>query len=75
MAKNKVTVTVDPVVLADADADAAAAGVNRSVYVEQALRNEHYRRLMAHSTVAPLTEADEQQIKQVLAWQHTLDAA
>ncbi len=43
MAKDKVSITVDQAVLADADADARAAGLSRSEMVEQALRNEHLR--------------------------------
>jgi metal-responsive CopG/Arc/MetJ family transcriptional regulator len=46
MAKEKISVTVDKAVLANADADAAAAGLNRSEMVEQALRNEHLRRAL-----------------------------
>jgi metal-responsive CopG/Arc/MetJ family transcriptional regulator len=43
MTKRKISVTVDDAVLATADADGAAAGLNRSEMVEQALRNEHLR--------------------------------
>jgi metal-responsive CopG/Arc/MetJ family transcriptional regulator len=43
MAKEKISVTVDAAVLAVADTDAAAAGLNRSELIEQALRNEHLR--------------------------------
>lgn len=43
MAKDKVSITVDHTVLANADADAKAAGLSRSELVEQALRNEHLR--------------------------------
>ncbi|MGV9711896.1 ribbon-helix-helix protein, CopG family [Gordonia sp. NPDC003424] len=43
MAKDKVSITVDSVVLATADADAKAAGLNRSELIERALRNEHLR--------------------------------
>ena len=43
MAKEKISVTVDAAVLAGADTDAAAAGLNRSELIEQALRNEHLR--------------------------------
>jgi metal-responsive CopG/Arc/MetJ family transcriptional regulator len=46
MAKEKISVTVDQAVLADADADADAAGLNRSELVERALRNEHLRRAL-----------------------------
>lgn len=44
MAKEKISVSVDQAVLADADAD--AAGLNRSEMVERALRNEHLRRAL-----------------------------
>jgi metal-responsive CopG/Arc/MetJ family transcriptional regulator len=44
MAKEKISVTVDATVLADADSDAKAAGMNRSEMIERALRNEHLRR-------------------------------
>lgn len=43
MAKEKISVTVDGVVLAAIDLDARAAGLNRSEIIEQALRNEHLR--------------------------------
>ena len=43
MAKDKVSVTIDRVVLAAADADALAAGLNRSEMIERALHNEHLR--------------------------------
>ena len=46
MAKEKISVTVDGAVLANADADAKAAGVNRSEWIEQALRNGHLRRAL-----------------------------
>lgn len=46
MAKEKVSVTVDATVLADADSDAKAAGMNRSEMIERALRNEHLRRAL-----------------------------
>jgi metal-responsive CopG/Arc/MetJ family transcriptional regulator len=46
MAKEKISVTVDTAVLADADADATAAGLNRSELIERALRNEHLRRAL-----------------------------
>ncbi len=41
MAKEKISVTVEAAVLADADGK--AAGLNRSELVERALRNEHLR--------------------------------
>ncbi|MFW0791036.1 ribbon-helix-helix domain-containing protein [Gordonia sp. CPCC 205333] len=43
MAKDKVSVTLDRAVLAEADGDAKAAGLNRSELIEQALRHEHLR--------------------------------
>jgi metal-responsive CopG/Arc/MetJ family transcriptional regulator len=43
VAKEKISVTVDGVVLAAIDMDASAAGMNRSEMIEQALRNEHLR--------------------------------
>lgn len=72
MAKNKVTVTIDPTVLSDADADAASAGLNRSEYVEHVLRVAHYRRLLAATTSPPLSDADADQIRGLLAWQADL---
>jgi metal-responsive CopG/Arc/MetJ family transcriptional regulator len=51
MAKEKISVTVDRTVLAQADADAKADGLNRSELIERALRNEHLRRaLHAYTT-------------------------
>jgi ribbon-helix-helix CopG family protein len=46
MAKQKISVTVDAAVLADADADAKAAGLNRSEMIERVLRNENLRRAL-----------------------------
>jgi hypothetical protein len=69
MAKDKVTVTIDPTVLAEADADAAAAGLNRSEYVEKLLRDEHYRRLIASATPNALPPGVETEIRQILDWQ------
>ena len=50
MAKDKVSITVDQAVLANADADAKAAGLSRSEMVEQALRHEHLRIALRHYT-------------------------
>jgi len=50
MAKEKISVTVDATVLAEADADARAAGLNRSELIERALRNEHLRRALGTYT-------------------------
>jgi hypothetical protein len=81
MAKDKVTVTISPDVLANLDADAAAAGLNRSEYVEEVLRHEHYRRLLAR-TPAPAAMPDDEQarLRALLDWQRdagrsTRDAA
>ncbi|TDC48797.1 CopG family transcriptional regulator [Jiangella ureilytica] len=74
MAKEKMTVTLDPSTLADVDADARQAGLNRSEFVERALRREHYRRLLdragrpAHPTPNAPAESD-QQLRDLLAWQ------
>jgi metal-responsive CopG/Arc/MetJ family transcriptional regulator len=66
MAKEKISVTVDRAVLADADADAAAAGLNRSEMVERALRNEHLRRALhtytTHTAPALNIDAYGQQV-------------
>jgi metal-responsive CopG/Arc/MetJ family transcriptional regulator len=66
MAKEKISVTVDQVVLADADADADAAGLNRSEMVERALRNEHLRRALhtytTHTAQALNIDAYAQQV-------------
>ncbi len=60
MAKEKISVTVDAAVLAEADADARAAGLNRSGLIEQALRNEHLRRALHTYTTrtAPALDID-----------------
>lgn len=47
MPKEKISATVEADVLADADADAAALGLNRSEFIEKALRAEHLRRVLA----------------------------
>jgi metal-responsive CopG/Arc/MetJ family transcriptional regulator len=64
MAKEKISVTVDQAVLADADAD--AAGLNRSEMVERALRNEHLRRALhtytTHTAPALNIDAYAQQV-------------
>lgn len=61
MAKQKISVTVDSAVLADADADAEAAGLNRSEMVEKALRNEHLRAALEAYTsrTVPALRIDE----------------
>jgi metal-responsive CopG/Arc/MetJ family transcriptional regulator len=60
MAKEKISVTVDAAVLAEADADARAAGLNRSELIERALRNEHLRRALHTYTTrtAPALDID-----------------
>ena len=60
MAKEKISVTVDANVLAEADADAKAAGLSRSQLIEGALRNEHLRRVLHTYTTrtAPALDID-----------------
>ena len=58
MAKEKISVTVDATVLADADADAKAAGLNRSELIERALRNEHLRRALQTYTTRTVPALD-----------------
>ncbi|MGH8828433.1 MAG: ribbon-helix-helix protein, CopG family [Jiangellaceae bacterium] len=75
MAKDKMTVTIDPGVYADVDADARAAGLNRSEYVERVLRNEHYRRLLARvEPPKPMSTGEERRLRDLLAWQQTPDS-
>lgn len=69
MAKDKITVTVDPAVICAADADAADAGLNRSQWVEAALRDAHYRRILAAAEPAPLPGADADGLRDLLTWQ------
>jgi hypothetical protein len=76
MAKDKVTVTLDPGVIADADADAADEGLNRSELVEIALRDLHYRKLLAKTQWPgnlPGTEAEG--LRALLDWQADPDQA
>jgi len=47
MAKEKISATIETDVLAAADANAAALGLNRSEYIEQTLRADHLRRVLA----------------------------
>ncbi|MGH3450191.1 MAG: CopG family transcriptional regulator [Haloechinothrix sp.] len=68
------TVTVDKAVLADVDQAARAAGMSRSEYVERALRETHYRHLLAKAGPAPLPRSEEDTIRRVLAFQHGPDA-
>lgn len=74
MAKDKVTVTIDSGVLAVADADAAGAGLNRSEYVQAALVEAHYARLLAAAAPVPLPVDEQQRLAGVLAWQNSLVA-
>lgn len=70
MAKDKVTMTIDPWVLADTDADAEAAGYNRSEYVERVLRDAHYARLLAQMPPrAPMAADEEAHLRAVMDWQ------
>ncbi|PZF79889.1 ribbon-helix-helix protein, CopG family [Jiangella anatolica] len=70
MAKEKMTVTLDPSTLADVDADARQAGLNRSEFVERALRREHYRRLLERVPASkPMEHRDEQRLRDLLVWQ------
>ncbi|PZF85206.1 ribbon-helix-helix domain-containing protein [Jiangella anatolica] len=59
MAKEKVTVAISSSSLALLDADAKASGLNRSEFVERAVRNEHYRRLLDQVEGPSWTEDDE----------------
>ena len=58
MAKEKISVTVDAALLAQADADARAAGLNRSELIEQALRNELLRRALHTYTTRTVPALD-----------------
>lgn len=58
MVKQKISVTVDSAVLAAADTDAAAAGLNRSELIEQALRNEHLRIALHNYTTQTVPALD-----------------
>lgn len=58
MAKDKVSVTIDQVVMAAADADAKAAGLNRSEMIERALRNEHLRLSLENYTTHTVPTLD-----------------
>lgn len=70
MAKDKITVTVDPDVLRDVDADAAAAGLNRSEYVQKVLRDAHLARLLSRvEPQPPLPAGEEKSLRGLLRWQ------
>lgn len=74
MTKHKVTVTLDPSVIALTDADASAEHQTRSSYVERVLRAEHYRRMMARGPVQPEPgPAETAQMRALMAWQRTDD--
>ena len=60
MAKDKVTMTIAPDVLAVTDEDAAEAGMNRSEYVQRVLIDAHYARLLAQATPPAPESLDEQ---------------
>jgi hypothetical protein len=72
MPKNKMTVSIDAGVLAEADAAARAEGLNRSAYVERSLRREHYRRLLASAPPGNAVFEDEPDLRELLRWQATL---
>ncbi len=69
MAKEKMTVSVDPGVLADITADARAMKMTRSEFVERILRDAHYAGLLAKAAPAPLPEAEADQLRELLVWQ------
>ncbi|WP_040813850.1 ribbon-helix-helix protein, CopG family [Nocardia concava] len=48
MAKTKLSITIDDSVAADADAAAQAAGLNRSEYMERAVREANLRAALQH---------------------------
>lgn len=76
MAKRKMTVTLDPDLLAQIDADAGTDGLNRSEYVERALRNEHYRRLLARVGPAePMPAGHQRRLRDMLTWHGDPDTA
>ncbi|GAB2521649.1 ribbon-helix-helix protein, CopG family [Nocardia heshunensis] len=51
MAKTKLSITIDDAVAADADAAAEAAGLNRSEYMERAVREANLRAALQHYKV------------------------
>ena len=75
MAKDKVTVTLDPLVVGTADAAAREDGISRSEYVERVLRDAHYRRMLAHTQAAPLDTAETESLRDLLTWQAGLGQA
>ncbi len=74
MAKDKITVTLDPAVIAETDGDAERAGLNRSEYVESVLRDAHYRRLLTQAAGEPVGH-DAAGLRQLLSWQAGLSDA
>lgn len=76
MPKDKMTVTLDPGVLADTDRDAAESKLNRSEYVERVLRDAHYRRLLSKASPPPaISPAEEKGLRSLLDWQRNPDQA
>jgi hypothetical protein len=69
MAREKMTITIDPQTREHVDADADADGVSRSEYVTRVLRHEHYRRLLARVESSPMSPKEEQSLRGLLAWQ------
>lgn len=75
MAKDKVTVTLDPGAVTRADDDAAALGLNRSEFVERALTDAHYRLRLARAGNDPLPGGDAAGLRNLLTWQANPEAA
>lgn len=71
MAKDKVTLTLSPDVLAVADSDARAAGLNRSQWVERVLQRAHSQALMAEAG----RRMREQAVADPVEWQSYLAEA
>lgn len=69
MAREKMTITIDPQTLQQVDADARADKLSRSEYVARVLRHEHYRRLLERATPTPMTEDEGQSLRDLVAWQ------
>ncbi|WP_166354912.1 hypothetical protein [Phytoactinopolyspora limicola] len=69
MAREKMTVTIDPQTLQYVDANARADKLSRSEYVERVLRHEHYRRLLAQAPPTRLQRDEEQSLRDLLEWQ------
>lgn len=58
MAKEKISVTIEAVVLAADDSYATAAGLNRSELIEQALRHERLRIALHNYTTRTIPALD-----------------